>query len=220
MTLETHIIDPAKTPAASVIWMHGLGADNRDFDSLIPTLTNEHHLPLRFIFPNAPIRPVSINYNAPTRAWYDVYSLTNLNKEDVEGVNRSAELITQLIQTEINQGVSPNRIILAGFSQGGAMALYTGMRLPYKIAGILGLSCYLPLMNQHVNTIHPATIETPIFMIHGTQDMTLPLFVGKLGHDVIAQTHKNLAWKEYVMQHEITTPEAKEIHDWFSNIIR
>ena len=218
-TLETHIINPNQTPEASVIWMHGLGAHNRDFDTLIPHLTNKNALPLRFIFPNAPTRPVSINLNAPMRAWYDIYSLTNLNREDKTGVTQSAALISQLIQAEIDRGVPANRIILAGFSQGGAMALYTGMRQPHKIAGILGLSCYLPLMPEHTNTIHPANIETPLLIVHGTHDMTLPIFVGKMGHDVIAQTHKNIAWKEYAMQHEITPQEAADIHRWFVEVL-
>jgi phospholipase/carboxylesterase len=206
--------------AASVIWMHGLGADNRNFDSLIPSLTNHNALPLRFIFPNAPVRPVSINYNAPTRAWYDIYSLTNLNREDKAGVYESAALISRLVQDEIDRGVPANRIILAGFSQGGAMALYTGMRQAHKIAGILGLSCYLPLISEHENTIHAANIETPTLIIHGTQDMTLPIFIGKLGHDVVARTHKNTQWKEYIMQHEITPQEAQDIHQWFLKVLQ
>lgn len=219
MTLETHIINPAHSPVASVIWMHGLGAHNHDFDSLIPDLTDHGKTHLRFVFPNAPTRPITINHNAPTRAWYDIYSLTNLNREDKHGVQTSADKLSQLIQAEIDHGVPANRIILAGFSQGGAMALYTGMRQPHKIAGILGLSCYLPLMQEHVDTIHPANIDTPIFMIHGTHDMTLPIFAGKMGHDLIARTHKNIAWKEYQMQHEITQQEARDIHQWFLRVL-
>ncbi len=218
-SLETHIVNPQKDPVASVIWMHGLGAHNRDFDALIPDLTNHETLPLRFIFPNAPYRPVSINYNAPLRAWYDIYSLTNLSREDKDGLFESVDAISQLIQAEIDRGVPANRIVLAGFSQGGAMALYTGMRQSQKIAGILALSCYLPLMNEHATTVHPANIETPILMLHGTKDMTLPSFVGKMGHDHIVRTHKNVEWKEYVMTHEITNQEARDIYQWLSRII-
>lgn len=217
--LETHIITPAHDPIASVIWMHGLGAHNHDFDSLIPDLSLNHTLPLKFIFPNAPTRPVTINHQAPMRAWYDIYSLTHLNQEDKKGVHDSAALISTLIQQEIDRGVPANRIILAGFSQGGAMALYTGMREKHKLAGILGLSCYLPLMGEHPNTVHPANIDTPILIIHGTHDMTLPIFAGKMAFDLIARTHKNTKWQEYTMQHEIIQPEAQRIAQWFEGVL-
>ena len=179
--LDTHIMNPPTTSVGSVIWMHGLGANNRDFESLVPNLCNGNALPLRFIFPNAPMRPVSINNHMQMRAWYDVYSLTDLNREDADGIFESQEAITQLIHQEMENGVPANRIVVAGFSQGGAMALHTGLRLPHKIAGILGLSCYLPLMHEHAEKIHPENRNTPVLMMHGTQDMTLPCFAGKWG---------------------------------------
>lgn len=217
--LETHIIHPIKKSLASVIWMHGLGADNHDFDTLIPTLCDNDQLPIKFIFPNAPVRPVSINQATPMRAWYDVFSLSDLNREDAEGVYASQAAINQIIQEEIQSGVPENRIILAGFSQGGAMALYTGLRQPHALAGIIGLSCYLPLMHEHPETTHSNTTNVPIFIAHGTQDMTLPLFIGKMGFDVIHRTHKNAEWYEYRMQHEILPQETHDIHCWIKRIL-
>lgn len=217
-TLDTHIINPNKDPIGTVIWMHGLGADCHDFDSLIPDLTNNHQLPLRFIFPNAPVRPVTINYQMPTRAWYDVYSLTDLNKEDQAGIMAAATAISQLILNEIEKGIPANRILIAGFSQGGAIALYTGVRHTQPLAGILVLSSYLPLMNEHANNVHPANTQTPIFMAHGTHDTTLPCFAGKMAFDVVRQTHANAQWREYPMGHEITPAVTRDVYEFFIKI--
>ena len=217
-TLETHIIEPQKPSVGSVIWMHGLGAHHRDFDSLMPELCNEEQLPLRFVFPNAPVRPVSINQHIPMRAWYDVYSLSDLNREDKTGITESQTLISTLINTEITRGVPANRIVLAGFSQGGAMALYTGMRQHQTLAGILALSCYLPLLHEHETNNGLSNFKTPIFMAHGTQDMTLPHFAGKMAYDVIRRTHTNAHWYEYAMGHEIISQEIRDIQQWLLKI--
>lgn len=216
--LETHIVNPKKSPIGSVIWMHGLGANYHDFDTLIPDLTQHEQLPLRFIFPNAPVRFVTINHHMPTRAWYDVYSLTDLNREDQAGINTSQHAITQLIEQEIEKGVPANRILIAGFSQGGAMALYTGVRQSQKIAGILALSCYLPLMQEHADKAHPANKETPIFIAHGTNDMTLPCFAGKMAYDVVRQTHPNAQWHEYAMGHEIAHEVTRDIQGFLMRV--
>lgn len=218
VTFDTHIIQPSKTSIGSVIWMHGLGADYHNFDSLVPQFCQGNQLPVRFIFPNAPIRPVSIHGQMPTRAWYDVYSLTDLHREDEIGIQASQIAISQLIQQEIKRGVPANRIVIAGFSQGGAMALYTGLRQPQEIAGILALSCYLPLLHEHAEKTHPANIHTPILITHGTLDMTLPCFAGKMAYDTIRQTHSNVVWQEYLMEHEITPQEALDIHKWLVRI--
>ncbi|PIZ04331.1 MAG: carboxylesterase [Gammaproteobacteria bacterium CG_4_10_14_0_8_um_filter_38_16] len=215
--LETHIINPNKKSKGSVIWMHGLGANNHDFDSLIPALSNDA-LPLRLIFPNAPIRPVTINHQMPTRAWYDIFSLTDLSREDKLGIGASQEAITQLIQDEIAQGVPAHRIMIAGFSQGGAMALYTGIRQIQPIAGILALSCYLPLLHEHAEKAHPKNTQTPIFMAHGVHDMTLPCFAGKMSYDIVRRTHNNAQWQEYVMGHEITPSEIQDIQVWLKQV--
>lgn len=219
-TLETHIINPDKHSVGTVIWMHGLGADNHDFDSLVPALWNGDQLPLRFVFPNAPTRPVAINQNMHMRAWYDIYSLTDLNREDTEGVYASRAVITRLVEDEIEKGVPSNRIVLAGFSQGGAMALYAGLRQSHTLAGIMALSSYLPLIHEHEETTHSANRNTPIFIAHGTHDMTLPLFAGRLGFDSIHQTHPNAEWREYHMQHEIIPEEVHDIHHWLVRVMQ
>ncbi|EKD77249.1 MAG: hypothetical protein ACD_42C00415G0002 [uncultured bacterium] len=216
--LDLHVINPDKSSIGSVIWMHGLGADYRDFDSLIPALCQGDRLPLRFIFPNAPVRPITINGQMPTRAWYDVYSLSDLKHEDVQGINASQQAITQLIQQEMANGIPANRIVLAGFSQGGALALYTGIRQSQEIAGILALSCYLPLSHEHSEKTHPTNIHTPIFIAHGTQDMTLPCFAGKMAYDIVRRTHLNAEWREYAMGHEITSQEIHDIHKWLTHL--
>ncbi|OGT48877.1 MAG: hypothetical protein A3E82_04050 [Gammaproteobacteria bacterium RIFCSPHIGHO2_12_FULL_38_11] len=216
--LETHILNPKQKSIGSVIWMHGLGAHHADFDTIVPDLWRGDRLPLRFIFPNAPVRPVTINNHVLMRAWYDIYSLTDLNHEDQAGIIASQHAITQLIQAEIANGMPANRIVLAGFSQGGAMALYAGVRQQQKIAGILALSCYLPLLHEHGQHVVETNLQTPIFIAHGSHDMTLPCFAGKMAYDIVRETHPNTQWKEYAMQHEITPPEIQDIHNWLTKV--
>lgn len=217
-THDTHIIEPKQSAVGSVIWMHGLGANNHDFDPLVPELTQQGKLPIRFVFPNAPIRPVTINLQMPTRAWYDIYSLTHLDREDESGIQNSQLLIEQLIAAEIAQGIPANRIILAGFSQGGAMALHTGLRHQAKLAGILALSCYLPLFHQVGNAATDANKDTPIFIAHGSHDAVLPLYAGKIAHTTLNNTHQNIQWREYPMAHEISIQEAIDIKHWINDI--
>ncbi len=216
--LDTHIVAPKKAPVGSVIWMHGLGADYHNFDTLIPDLTNQDQLPIRFVFPNAPIRPVAINQQMPTRAWYDIYSLSDLNHEDQAGIVTSQQAITQLIQDEIERGIPANRIVIAGFSQGGAMALYAGVRQMQPIAGILALSCYLPLMHEHANDATSINKQTPVFIAHGTHDKTLPCFAGKMAFDIIRQTHPNAQWREYAMGHEIAHEVTQDVRDFLMRV--
>ena|SRR3990167_305385 len=216
--LDTHIINPRKPSIGTVIWMHGLGADHHDFDSLVPYFWMGDQLPLRFVFPNAPIRSVTINHQMPTRAWYDVYSLIDLNREDQSGIHSSQLAITTLIQQEMESGTPANRILIAGFSQGGAMALYTGVRQTHTIGGILALSCYLPLFHEHPENAHPNNMHTPIMIAHGTHDMTLPCFAGKMAYDIIRQTHPNTQWREHAMGHEIAPPVVKDIQEFLMRV--
>lgn len=215
---DLHIIEP-KTPAiGSVIFMHGLGADNKNFDALIPEITQYGQLPLRFIFPNAPIRPVSINQQLPTRAWYDVYSLAHLDREDESGIAQSQSLIESLITLENERGMPSEKIILAGFSQGGAMALHTGLRHQAQLAGILALSCYLPLFHQIGNQAADHNINTPIFIAHGDSDTVLPMSMVKITHAALDNSHPNLKWHEYPMGHEVCMKEVNDIALWLSKI--
>lgn len=216
--LDLHVIAPKKSAIGSVIWMHGLGADQHNFDDLVPGLYDHEQWPLKFIFPNAPVRPITIHNHQPTRAWYDVRSLTDLNHEDEHGITLSQKNINQIIENEIHAGVPANRIVLAGYSQGGAMALYTGVRFQKTLAGILALSCYLPLSSLHKQSMHSANINTPIFMAHGTHDDVLPCFAGKMSYHVIQHTHPNAEWHEYTMTHEICQKEMIDIRAWLMRI--
>ena len=215
---DLHIIEPKQSPLGSVIWLHGLGADNRNFDPLVPALTQHGQLPLRFIFPNAPIRPVSINNQYPMRAWYDVYSLTHLDREDEMGIAESQRYLEKLIDTEVARGIPTHQIILAGFSQGGAMVLHTGLRYPKPLAGILALSCYLPLFHQLTDHASDANQNTPIFIAHGTDDDILSASDAKITHSILDHTHRNVLWREYPMAHEITVEEVNDITRWLAEI--
>ncbi len=218
IALELHTISPKKPPVGTVIWMHGLGADQHNFDDLVPKLYDPEKNPLKFIFPNAPVRSVTIHNHQHTRAWYDIFSLTDLEREDERGIVLSQKHINQLINQEIQQGMPADKIILAGYSQGGAMALFTGIRFNQKLAGIMALSCYLPLFHMHEKSLNPANTNTPIFMAHGTHDDVLPCFAGKMAYDAIKHTHPNTLWHEYTMTHEICTKEIIDIRDWLTQL--
>ena len=217
--LQTHIMTPEHPSIGSVIWLHGLGADYHDFDTLVPAFWRGGQLPLRFIFPNAPVRPVSINQQALTRAWYDIYSLSDLSQEDEAGIAASHQSVSALIQQEIAAGVPPEKIVLAGFSQGGAMALHTGLRQQHSLGGVLALSCYLPRPNLIKAAAHPNNLDTPIFIGHGALDATLPLFAGKLSSDILQQTHHHVVWREYPrMGHEIIEPMITDIQQFLTQV--
>lgn len=220
MKLDLYVMNPKQPSIGTIIWMHGLGSNHRNFDELVKAFWGEEELPLRFIFPNAPIRLVTINHHLPTRAWYDLYSLTDLEREDKAGINASELAITQIIQDEINKGVSPKNILLAGFSQGGAIALYTGLRQIQSIAGILALSCYLPLHHEHEKEVHSSNLHVPIFMAHGKHDETCPYIAGKKSYDIISQTHKNSRWKEYEIGHEIAEIEIIDVRRWLKQVFQ
>ena len=180
MKYETHqyrdaiVMTPATPPNASIIWMHGLGADGTDFVSLVPELHLPDTVAPRFIFPNAPVRPVTVNNGMPMRAWYDIYSLGVRDREDAAGIRESAAVVDGLIDRERATGISASRIVLAGFSQGGAIALQAGVRYPHALAGILALSTYLPLRGTLAAQAAAANQAIPILMCHGREDTIVP----------------------------------------------
>ncbi|MBS0350585.1 MAG: alpha/beta fold hydrolase, partial [Proteobacteria bacterium] len=169
---------------ACVIWLHGLGADGHDFAGIIHQLQLPENLGIRFIFPHAPKRPVTLNNGFVMRAWYDIYSLNDLNEQDRAGILSSEAAILQLIQQQLMAGIAATRIILAGFSQGGALALHTGLRFSSPLGGILGLSTYLPLSKQFDNQ-QLANREMPVFLAHGRLDDILPLSLGEMTRDLL-----------------------------------
>ncbi|HCB14657.1 MAG TPA: carboxylesterase, partial [Gammaproteobacteria bacterium] len=183
--LTTVEIEPAGPVRSSVIWMHGLGADAHDFEPIVPELRLPAGLGIRFVFPNAPVRPVTINNGMRMRAWYDVLSMDLPRQEDPDGVYASERGIYALLEREKQRGVPAERIVLAGFSQGGAMALHTGLRYPDRLAGILALSCYIPLAGKLSSERRPANQTTPVFMAHGDYDAVIPMRYGQQGAEAL-----------------------------------
>jgi phospholipase/carboxylesterase len=191
--------------------MHGLGADGHDFEPLVPELVDRSMPALRFVFPHAPVRPVTINNGYAMRAWYDIIGIDRRSAEDFEGIKASAAGIAGLIRTENDRGIPTNRIVLAGFSQGGAMALHLGTRHPEALAGIIALSCYLPLARELQKERAPANQATPIFMAHGVQDPVVPYALGDETHRLLVASGYSVQWRSYPMPHSVCEPEVADI---------
>jgi phospholipase/carboxylesterase len=210
--LETVEVETAKAPAHAVIWMHGLGADGHDFEPIVPDLTL--HLPVRFVFPHAPMRAVGINFGAMMRAWYDIRAVGGERREDADDIRTSQAQIEALIARERERGITADRIVLAGFSQGGAMALHTGLRHPERLAGILALSCALPLADELASEASAANRDAPIFMAHGTHDDVIPLARARRAHDRLVELGWRVEWREYRMTHAVCREEIGDISQW------
>ena len=217
--LESITIPPIKAAVGSVIWLHGLGSDGHDFADIVPQLALPQDLYLRFIFPHAPIRPITINANMQMRAWYDIYSLADFTREDAEGIVQTQQSINQLIEEEVSKGVPSNRIVLAGFSQGGAMALYTGLRYVKSLAGIIALSTYLPFAHQLAEKASVVNKQILIFMAHGDSDPVLPLTLGKQTFQLLNQLGYPTEWHDYTMGHQVCYEEIKAIGKWLTNLL-
>lgn len=205
------VCEPPVTADACIIWLHGLGADGTDFIGIIDQLGLPPKHTVRFIFPNAPFIHVTVNQGMKMRGWYDIYDLNLLRKEDEEGVKNSQEYITKLMQSQIEEGIPSNRIILAGFSQGGAISLYTGLRAQHPIAGIVALSCYLPLADTFMRGIYPGNHNTPIFMAHGMFDPVVPFHAGKSTWQYLVDQDYKISWNTYPMAHTVTADEIYDI---------
>ncbi len=218
--LETIEIETAPNPAASVIWLHGLGADGNDFVPVVQEL--DLSLPVRFIFPHAPMQPVTINNGAVMRAWYDISIddlAGNARRADEKGVRASQAAIGKLIEREIDRKISSKNILLAGFSQGGAMALQTGLRYPQRLAGVLALSCYLPLTDSLPQEAAPANAKTPIFMAHGIHDPVVPYAMGSSSHELLGKLGYSVEWHDYPMQHTVSLEEIQDIGIWLKRVL-
>lgn len=198
----------------SVIWLHGLGADGHDFEPVVNELDLDK--PIRFIFPHAPSMPVTINNGFVMPAWYDIVSQQIDSQQDEAGVRHSQLAIIALIENEIARGINPENIILAGFSQGGAIALHTGLRYPRKLAGIMGLSTYLPLADSLANEAADANRATAIFLGHGTFDPIVPFELAIKTQDQLNQLHYSTELKKYPMEHSVYPEEINDISDWIN----
>lgn len=212
------LVSPDRAPEAAVIWLHGLGADGFDFVPLVPEL-ELGSLAVRFTFPHAPVRPVTVNNGYAMRAWYDIKVLSSSGlagpgMEDETGIRDSERRVRALIDHEIGQGIPANRIVLAGFSQGGAIVLQTALRHPQRLAGALALSTYLPLRTQLAAEASTANRDLPILMCHGTEDPVVPLALGERSRETLAALGYPLDWRTYRMQHQVCPEEIADIGVW------
>ncbi|MBB5368042.1 MULTISPECIES: alpha/beta hydrolase [unclassified Janthinobacterium] len=217
--LETIELDSAANPTVSIIWMHGLGADGNDFVPLVKELDLRGCPGIRFIFPSAGTMPVTINNGYVMRAWYDILVSDLVRREDESGLRASQAQIEALIAREKARGIPANRIILAGFSQGCAMALQTGLRHPEKLAGLMCLSGYLPLADKTAAERTPASLDTPIFMAHGTADPVVQIPRAEQSRDLLTGLGYKVEWHAYRMQHSLCQEEIDDIGAWLKKVL-
>jgi phospholipase/carboxylesterase len=213
-TADAVVLAPAAPASASVIWLHGLGADGHDFVPIVPELKLPPSPGIRFVFPHARVRPVTLNMGMRMRAWYDIKTLTAEGRADEEGLRESVARVAGLIAAERALGIPSERIVIAGFSQGGAVALHSALRHPEPLAGVLALSCYLPLPATLAGEASDANKPTPILMCHGAQDPVLPLSLGLMACNWLRAAGYRVDWKEYPMQHQVCLPEIQDIGAW------
>jgi phospholipase/carboxylesterase len=216
--LDAIQIETGPNPTASVIWLHGLGADGSDFVPIVRELDLTGCPPIRFVFPHAPTMPVTINNGYVMRAWYDILGVDIANREDEAGLRKSQEAVEQLIAREKSRGIPANRIVLAGFSQGCAMTLQTGLRHPEKLAGLLCLSGYLPIHATVAAERHSANHDTPIFLAHGRGDPVIPVDRAERSRDALKAHGYQVEWHEYMMPHSVNEEETEDIGAWMRRI--
>ena len=212
-------LESAPNPTAAVIWLHGLGADGNDFAGLVPELDLKGCPPIRFVFPHAPSIPITINGGYVMPGWYDLYGMDLVSRQDDRGIQKSEWAINALIENEVARGIPHERIVLAGFSQGCAMALHTALRLPHKIAGVMALSGYLPLADRFPSERHAANAHTPIFMAHGTQDQVVVIQRGEESRDALAKLGHPVHWHTYPMAHSVHPREIADIAAFLQQVL-
>ncbi|MEX0450601.1 alpha/beta fold hydrolase [Spiribacter sp. 218] len=217
-TLETVEIGPASAQA-SVIWLHGLGASGHDFEPIVPELGLPAEAAVRFVFPHAPTQPVTLNGGMPMPAWYDIYGLGPGTPADEQGLDRAAGWIEALIARERERGVPAQRLVLAGFSQGGALALHAGLRYADGLAGIMGLSTYLPLQDHLSQARAAANRGTPVFLAHGDQDPVLDISLGEAARDSLVGLGHQVQWQTYPMAHQVCAEEIGDISAWLYQVL-
>lgn len=208
------VIEPPRPAERAVIWLHGLGADGFDFRGIETQLGLPADHAVRFIYPHAPMRPVTINNGYVMRAWYDLYALEPGMREDREGLEASAKIILQLIDDQGRQGIPPEHLLLAGFSQGGAVCLYTALASALPLAGVVALSTYLPVADYLRSAATPEGLAIPLWMAHGTQDPVVPLGLGKTSMETLREMGVNLSWQTYPMPHSLCPEEIVDLGHW------
>jgi phospholipase/carboxylesterase len=217
--LETIEVETAPQPNAAVIWLHGLGADGHDFEPIVPELVPQGSRAWRFVFPNAPVRPVTINGGMRMRAWYDIVGLDRKAAEDAYGFKDTDQRVRELIAREVARGIPAARIVLAGFSQGGAVSLYTAPRLAEKLAGVMALSSYLPRESSFQAERAQANDATPIFMAHGQFDGVVHLMLGVKSRDYLQAQGYKVEWHEYPMEHAVCAQEVADIRQFLLRVL-
>lgn len=214
--LEKIAVNRQENVSATVIWMHGLGADGHDFEPVVHMLNLPH---IRFILPHAPFLPVTLNNGYEMRAWYDIFGLQPDSPQDETGIKKMQQTINAMLEEEISKGIPANRIVLAGFSQGGAMALHTATRFNQTLAGVLALSTYLPLKNKLLGERHSANQQTPIWMAHGRFDNVIALSTAQSSREVLENAGYPLEWHEYDMPHSVCEQEIDDIRNFLLRVL-
>ncbi|MHA6205752.1 alpha/beta hydrolase [Dyella soli] len=217
MPLPTVDLETAAHPTHSVIWLHGLGADGNDFAPIVPELVSPAWPALRFVFPHAPVRPVTVNGGMPMRAWYDIAGVDLVSRQDESGMRASVASVELLIARENERGVPTSRILLAGFSQGGAIALSAGLRHQHALAGVIALSTYLPMQGSFAAERSVANAGTPVFWGHGTGDPIVPLTRGVHSRDLLQSLGYTVAWHTYPMPHSVCAEEVGDLREWMTS---
>ena len=217
--LEAVEIETGRNPTGTVLWLHGLGADGHDFAPIVPQLVESHERPLRFVFPHAPVRPVTINNGMAMRAWYDILGFGRGIPHDEVGIRASDIEVGALIVRENQRGIPTNRIVLGGFSQGGAISLFSGPRYPEKLAGIMGLSCYLLLEDLLPAERARANYSTPLFLAHGNQDPVVDFRRGLEAKQLLEAGGYPVEWHAYTMPHSVCPQEITDIATWLRKVL-
>jgi phospholipase/carboxylesterase len=217
-SLQTIEIETRPKPSHSVIWLHGLGADGNDFVPIVQELKLPQ-IGIRFVFPHAPMRAVTVNGGFVMRAWYDIVSQDIARKEDELGLRQSQKMVEELIAKEAARGVPANRLVLAGFSQGGVIALQTALRQPHRLAGAMSLSAYLPLVQKIEQERNAANNDMPVFLGHGTSDNVVPLVLGKASRDQLIKMGYDVDWHQYPMAHSVCAEELQDLSAWFKRVL-
>lgn len=212
---ENVVLNPSAAPVAAVIWLHGLGADGFDFVPIVEELRLPATLPVRFLFPHARTRPITINNGYVMRAWYDITSLGGARTtEDEAGIRESEGVVHRYLEQQFESGIAPDRIIIAGFSQGGAIALQTALRYPYRLGGVMALSTYLPLRQTLAKEASDANRDVPILMCHGSYDSMVPLALGEASRAGLQGLGYSVEWRTYPMEHSVCMEEIADISAW------
>lgn len=219
-SLEKIIIDPITKATRCVIWLHGLGDSGAGFSPIVPVLNLPQDHEIRFIFPHAPEQAVTINQGAVMRSWYDIKSMDLHNRADINGVMDSEQRLHTLIQEQIESGIAADKIVLAGFSQGGVISLFSGLRYPQKLAGILAMSCYLPSPDSLPTDLSVANQQTPILQHHGEQDEVVPISAGKMANTLLIEAGYSAQWMSYAMPHTVVAEQLADISAWIQAVLK